>query len=232
MNGSIGSLVSRPCLARLVRPAGRLASTRSSAPAAAVKTATHLHQQQQQQQQRGGAREYTACVASGSARLCGVAGVDARGARGMSVVTHGRKKGGFMAEMEELQEEPGSAVEFALPLAIQMYPSTKLRAENKTIGVFDDELARLAEAMFKIMYETEGVGLAAPQVGVNYRMMVYNEAGEPGHGEGCECCQGQSKRRDADSNTGETRQEKKPTLHLKAHALRETCFPLDGDPHL
>ena len=46
----------------------------------------------------------------------------------------------------------------------------------------DEELARLSEAMFKLMYDTDGVGLAAPQVGVNYRMMVYNEAGEPGKG--------------------------------------------------
>jgi peptide deformylase len=43
-------------------------------------------------------------------------------------------------------------------------------------------LRRYALAMFKIMYETEGVGLAAPQVGVNYRLMVYNEAGEAGEG--------------------------------------------------
>lgn len=84
--------------------------------------------------------------------------------------------------MEEIKEDEGHAVEFTLPLAIQMYPSTKLRNKNKTIGVFDDELAKLAEAMFKIMYDTEGVGLAAPQVGVNYRLMVYNEAGEAGAG--------------------------------------------------
>jgi len=91
-----------------------------------------------------------------------------------------------MSELAELQEEGpaagGTRVEFVLPLAIQMYPHTKLRDENKLVGVFDEELARLAEAMFKIMYETDGVGLAAPQVGVNYRMMVYNEAGEPCQG--------------------------------------------------
>merc|ERR1712216_341663 len=56
------------------------------------------------------------------------------------------------------------------------------RAKNATVGVFDEELAKLSAAMFKLMYETDGVGLAAPQVGVNYRMMVYNEAGAPGEG--------------------------------------------------
>lgn len=29
------------------------------------------------------------------------------------------------------------------------------------------------------MYATKGVGLAAPQVGVNKRLMVYNESGDP-----------------------------------------------------
>ena len=92
------------------------------------------------------------------------------------------KKGGFMAEMEEIKEEEGSAVEFALPLSVQKYPHRSLRAKNATVGVFDEELAKLSAAMFKLMYETDGVGLAAPQVGVNYRMMVYNEAGAPGEG--------------------------------------------------
>ena len=87
-----------------------------------------------------------------------------------------------MAEMEEIKEEEGSAVEFALPLSVQKYPHRSLRAKNATIGVFDEELAKLSAAMFKLMYETDGVGLAAPQVGVNYRMMVYNEAGAPGEG--------------------------------------------------
>ena len=105
------------------------------------------------------------------------------GSRAASVTTRA-KKGGFLAEMDEIkeEEEEGHKVEFTLPLSIQMYPSMKLRNENKRIGTFDDELAKLAEAMFKIMYETDGVGLAAPQVGVNYRLMVYNEAGEPGQG--------------------------------------------------
>ena len=87
-----------------------------------------------------------------------------------------------MAEMEEIKEEEGSAVEFALPLSVQKYPHRSLRAKNATVGVFDEELAKLSAAMFKLMYETDGVGLAAPQVGVNYRMMVYNEAGAPGEG--------------------------------------------------
>eukprot|EP00968_Pinguiococcus_pyrenoidosus_P020062 scaffold2276_cov210-Pinguiococcus_pyrenoidosus.AAC.2 len=32
--------------------------------------------------------------------------------------------------------------------------------------------------MFKVMYAAQGVGLAAPQVGVNKRLMVYNPEGD------------------------------------------------------
>jgi hypothetical protein len=65
-----------------------------------------------------------------------------------SVVAQAKKGGGFMAEMEEARrEEESNKVEgVTYPLAIQLYPSTKLRAENKAIGVFDEELAKLAEA--------------------------------------------------------------------------------------
>lgn len=32
--------------------------------------------------------------------------------------------------------------------------------------------------MFKIMYDTEGAGLAAPQIGINKRLMVFNSRGD------------------------------------------------------
>ena len=55
-----------------------------------------------------------------------------------------------MAEMEEAKaEESGAKVEFTLPLAIQKYPHVSLRNDNKIIGVFDAELEKLAQAMFK-----------------------------------------------------------------------------------
>ena len=42
----------------------------------------------------------------------------------------------------------------------------------------DGSIAQLAKEMFLYMYEAEGVGLAAPQVGVNKRLMVYNQSGD------------------------------------------------------
>jgi peptide deformylase len=43
-------------------------------------------------------------------------------------------------------------LDYTLPLAVEMYPSEKLRAKNLRIGTFDEELETLAAEMFKIMY--------------------------------------------------------------------------------
>ena len=55
---------------------------------------------------------------------------------------------------------------------------------NAIIGSFDADLASLAKEMLGCMYDDaggsrdSGVGLAAPQVGVNVRLMVFNPTGE------------------------------------------------------
>jgi peptide deformylase len=54
-----------------------------------------------------------------------------------------------------------------------------LRAENELITNFDEDLHKLIRDMFRTMYATHGIGLAAPQVGVNKRLMVFNEFGDP-----------------------------------------------------
>ena len=46
------------------------------------------------------------------------------------------------------------------------------------ITEFDDTLKQTARRMFDLMYAANGVGLAAPQVGINKRLMVYNEFGD------------------------------------------------------
>jgi len=58
---------------------------------------------------------------------------------------------------------------------IVLYPDPRLRAKNAPIDVFDQELADLARQMFELMYQTKGVGLAAPQVGINCQLLVYNQ---------------------------------------------------------
>ncbi len=54
-----------------------------------------------------------------------------------------------------------------------------LREQAGTVTVFDDRLAALARRMIRVMQAAPGVGLAAPQVGVVRRLIVY-EAGEDG----------------------------------------------------
>merc|ERR1711904_217448 len=111
--------------------------------------------------------------------------------RGFFVVPSAAK--GFLKELQELREESGGGfggatstssskgskkLDFTLPLSILHYPNPKLRAKNTVVTVFDDKLAELAKGMFKVMYETDGIGLAAPQVGLNVQVMVFNPTGE------------------------------------------------------
>ncbi len=55
---------------------------------------------------------------------------------------------------------------------ITEYPAPVLAQVGRPVTEFDDELARLCAEMFETMYEAEGVGLAAPQIGLNLRLFV------------------------------------------------------------
>ncbi|HKJ00903.1 MAG TPA: peptide deformylase, partial [Longimicrobiales bacterium] len=47
-----------------------------------------------------------------------------------------------------------------------------LRTEAEDVTSFDDDLRTLVRDMFETMYHAEGIGLAAPQVGVSKRVLV------------------------------------------------------------
>jgi len=47
-----------------------------------------------------------------------------------------------------------------------------LRREAQEVEVFDEELRVLVRDLFETMYHAEGIGLAAPQVGIGKRVMV------------------------------------------------------------
>ena len=64
-------------------------------------------------------------------------------------------------------------------LQIVFWPDPRLRAVSKNVAVFDDNLKALTDRMFVLMREHRGVGLAAPQVGLNIRLFVMNATGEP-----------------------------------------------------
>ncbi len=52
------------------------------------------------------------------------------------------------------------------------YPAEVLGMVGKPVETFDDELKALCDDMFETMYVAEGVGLAAPQIGLNLRLFV------------------------------------------------------------
>jgi len=57
-------------------------------------------------------------------------------------------------------------------LKIVKYPEPVLSQPGEPITEFDAELKKLAADMFETTYASQGVGLAAPQVGVSKRMTV------------------------------------------------------------
>ena len=57
-------------------------------------------------------------------------------------------------------------------LNVNQYGDPVLRAVSAPVEHVDDELKTLVENMLETMYATEGIGLAAPQVGLNIRLVV------------------------------------------------------------
>jgi peptide deformylase len=57
-------------------------------------------------------------------------------------------------------------------LKIVKYPEPVLLKPGGPVTEFDDELRKLVEDMFETTYASEGIGLAAPQVGVSKRVVV------------------------------------------------------------
>jgi peptide deformylase len=55
---------------------------------------------------------------------------------------------------------------------IRLLGDPVLREEAKEAAAFDDGLRALVRDMFETMYHEEGIGLAAPQIGVSTRVVV------------------------------------------------------------
>lgn len=72
-------------------------------------------------------------------------------------------------------------------LNIIRYPHPTLRYTSKTIQRVDAELKTLVAQMFDLMYEHNGVGLAANQVDLPLRIFVANPTGKRGEGEEIVC---------------------------------------------
>ena len=66
-----------------------------------------------------------------------------------------------------------------LSLEIIHYPHPTLRYVSKPLKRVDAELKAMVAEMFDLMYEHEGIGLAAHQVDLPYRLFVCNPKGDP-----------------------------------------------------
>jgi peptide deformylase len=65
------------------------------------------------------------------------------------------------------------------PYEIRLIGDPVLRQRAREVADIDGRLARLAKDMLTTMYEAPGLGLAAPQVGVQKRVFVYDVGDGP-----------------------------------------------------
>jgi peptide deformylase len=63
---------------------------------------------------------------------------------------------------------------------IRLFGDPVLKAPAAEITDVDGKIARLVDEMFEVMYEAPGIGLAAPQVGVQKQLFVYDNDGQTG----------------------------------------------------
>jgi peptide deformylase len=61
---------------------------------------------------------------------------------------------------------------------VRQYPDPALRNAATAVADVDDEVQRLAERMLDVMERAHGVGLAAPQLGILRRILVYRASDE------------------------------------------------------
>lgn len=64
-------------------------------------------------------------------------------------------------------------------MKILKYPHPVLAYTSKPIVRIDEKFRKIVADMFQLMYESEGVGLAANQVGLPWRFFVMNATGDP-----------------------------------------------------
>jgi peptide deformylase len=78
---------------------------------------------------------------------------------------------------EELDAEREARRRAALSL-VRQYPDPVLRMKANEVDDFDESVTGLVERMTLLMEEARGVGLAAPQLGVLRRILIYRTAEE------------------------------------------------------
>lgn len=64
---------------------------------------------------------------------------------------------------------------------VRLFGDPVLRARADEVGSFDGELAQLVTDLTDTMHASNGVGMAAPQIGVGLRVFVYDTGDTAGH---------------------------------------------------
>jgi peptide deformylase len=64
---------------------------------------------------------------------------------------------------------------------IRTFPDPVLRSPARPVEEIDADVRRLVDDMLETMYEAPGVGLAAPQIGVSLRVVVFDIGEGPHH---------------------------------------------------
>lgn len=123
-------------------------------------------------------------------------------------------------------------------LEIIHYPHPTLRHKSKPIVRVDATLREAIQAMFPLMYEARGIGLAANQVDLPLRVFILNLAAKPDEGEELVFINPViSKPKGSDekeegclSIPGVNGHVKRPeTIHVQAYDLKGNLFEADVD---
>lgn len=64
-------------------------------------------------------------------------------------------------------------------MQIVQYPHPALRWKSRPVKEIDESLRTIVRKMFDLMYESQGIGLAANQVALPYRLFVLNLTADP-----------------------------------------------------
>ena len=79
-----------------------------------------------------------------------------------------------MARRPSLELDHLSTLDRVSTFPIRTFGDPVLKSPASEVTEIDDALRRLVDGMVQTMYEAPGVGLAAPQVGVQKRLFVYD----------------------------------------------------------
>jgi peptide deformylase len=90
------------------------------------------------------------------------------------------KEAGQVVQDDELDADAEARRQTALA-QVRQYGDPVLRMQARDVEAFDDDLVRLVERMKTLMVEARGIGLAATQVGILRRVVVFqpDRDGEP-----------------------------------------------------